>query len=111
MQLALGDKELRNRLRELIVKDPAFADWHIQAPERPALEKTGVLVIDADALKALPLPLPHPERVVLVTRRTAEELTRAWEAGIVSVVFDHEPLGTIMLAILAARYRSCISPV
>ena len=111
MQLALGDAELRSRLRQLIAADPVFLEWRVQAVDRPDAEKAGVLVVDSEALGRLPQPLPHPERVVLITQRSPDELTRAWKAGIVSVVFVNEPLATTMLAILAARYRSCISPV
>ena len=63
------------------------------------------MVLDEEAFERLPLPLSNPERVVLITRREAQDpqlLAQAWEAGIVSVVSEEDPLSTVLLAIMAA---------
>jgi hypothetical protein len=64
-----------------------------------------VLVLDEDALARTALPLPYPERVVLIARKDPQHLSQAWEAGIVSVVSDADPPSTVLLAIMAAALR------
>ena len=64
-----------------------------------------VLVLDWTALDRMLQPLEHPEKVVLITRDEPELIKRAWESGISSVVFDRDPLSTVVLAILSACLR------
>ena len=66
----------------------------------------GVLVLDAEQLDRLAVPLDNPERVVLITKNDPRALSRAWEAGVNSVVFDKDPLNTTVLAVMSARLRS-----
>ena len=107
--LALTDTKYAHALRDLLAKDAALQDCVVRpVADRPAGE-TAVLVVDAAHLDRLLHPLPRPEKVVLVTGNAPEQLTRAWEAGIVSVVFERDPLSTALLAILAARHRACRS--
>jgi hypothetical protein len=61
--------------------------------------------MDEAAFARLPLPLSHPERIVLVSRKDPQLLAEAWNAGIVSVVSDADPPGTVLLAIMAAALR------
>ena len=63
------------------------------------------MVLDEAGFARLPLPLFHPERIVLISRKDPETLAEAWEAGIVSVVSDHDPISTVLLAIMAAGLR------
>jgi DNA-binding NarL/FixJ family response regulator len=65
----------------------------------------GVIVLDAQALDRLPSRTSNPERVVLITRNDPDALARAWEAGVVSVVSESDPMNTAMLAIMAARLQ------
>ena len=109
IQLALSDPTYSEALRRSLAEDREFRDCRIELVSIPEPQKADVLVIDAQTLERVTLPLPHPERVVLITQNTAEHLTRAWKAGIVSVIFEHESLSTALLAILAARYRTCKS--
>jgi hypothetical protein len=44
--------------------------------------------------------------VVLITRDDPGSLRNAWDAGVNSVVFDRDPLNTVVLAILSAFLRS-----
>lgn len=69
-----------------------------------------VVVIDQDTFERLPLPLDHPERVVLIARKDRVQLERAWEAGIISVVWDTDRIETVFLAIQAAALR-CHPPL
>jgi AmiR/NasT family two-component response regulator len=64
-----------------------------------------VLVLDAISLEGLRKPLAHPDRVVLIAREEPGLLRNAWEAGVNSVVFDRDPLSTVVLAILSACLR------
>jgi hypothetical protein len=63
------------------------------------------MVLDQSALERLPLPLSNPERIVLITHRDAQPMAEAWEAGIVSVVSEQDPISTVLLAIMAAGLR------
>ncbi len=107
IQLALSDSKYCEALREMLAQDASFRNCQIELVSVPQPPKSGVWVIDSRVLDQAPLPLPHPERVVLITKNDPEKLTRAWNAGIVSVVFEQDSLSTAMLAILAARYRTC----
>jgi hypothetical protein len=62
-------------------------------------------VVDCDGLDRLPSPLLNPERIVLITRNDSAHLEQAWNAGVRSVVFNNDPLGTAVLAIMAAGLR------
>ena len=109
IQLALSDRSYGEALCRSLADDRGFRDCRIELVSIPQPQIADVLVIDGQALEHITLPLPHPERVVLITQNTTEQLTRAWKAGIVSVIFEHESLSTALLAILAARYRTCKS--
>lgn len=103
VQLAISNAPYASALREALERS---GNWDVRCVETPNLEAPGVVVVDSDALERLPRPLPHPERVVLVTTNEPAELSRAWDAGIVSLVFQKDPLNTALLAILAARLRA-----
>ena len=107
--MALSDSTYAQALRRSLAEDPEFRDCRIELVAIPDPPSADVLVLDSRTLDHVTLPLPHPERVVLITENTAEELTRAWKAGIVSVIFENESWSTASLAILAARYRTCKS--
>jgi len=102
VQLALADPVYASALREALTRS---GPWQVVSVEQPDPRQKGVLVVDEDALKRLPLPLPCPERVVLVTHRDPQHLSQAWDAGIVSVVSVSEPPNTVLLAIMAAALR------
>src|ERR1035437_3004659 len=46
-----------------------------------------------------------PERIVLITHQDDQLMAEAWEAGIVSVVSQQDPISTVLLAIMAAGLR------
>jgi hypothetical protein len=69
-----------------------------------------VIVVDCDGLDRLPFPPVNPERVILITENDPQCLSRAWNAGIRSVVFTEEPLSTAVLAIMAAELRVAKPP-
>ncbi len=71
----------------------------------PDLHGKGLVVLDEETLDTLPSPLDEPERFLLVTRNESPKLKRAWEQGIVSVVFEHDSPHTICLAVQSALLR------
>jgi hypothetical protein len=103
VQLALGDSAYQAALRDALLRS---GPWHIESVDRPDLSERCVLVVDEESLSRTPLPLPYPERVVLIVRTGDHDiLAQAWEAGIVSVVSANDPPATVLLAIMAAALR------
>lgn len=102
VQLTIGDGPYASALRGLLEHSDALA---VRCVDVPDPEQGGVIVVDPDGLGRLPFPLPNPERVVLIARNDSEYLSRAWNAGIRSVVFNEDPLSTAVLAIMAAGLR------
>ncbi|MCX6633208.1 MAG: hypothetical protein NTW28_36900 [Candidatus Solibacter sp.] len=102
VQLAIADGMYAAALREALSRSCA---WHVESVGRPDPSQHCVMVLDLAALEQLPLPLANPERIVLITRRDAQLMAEAWEAGIVSVVSEQDPISTVLLAIMAAGLR------
>lgn len=102
VQLAMADKAYQAALRDALHRS---GPWHVECEETPRTAETCVLVMDEASLGRIQLPLPYPERVVLVTRKGPANLSCAWEAGIVSVVSPDDSPGTVLLAIMAAALR------
>lgn len=102
VQLSIADGKYAAAVREAAARSCA---WRVELVERPDLAFQGVLVLDEASFERLPLPLSNPERIVLVTRQAPQLLAEAWDAGIVSVVSDADPIGTVLLAIMAAALR------
>lgn len=107
IQLAMADAAYAQALRERL---ESSGTAEVCAVESPDPEQEGVIVLDSAALERLPAPLAHPERIVLITRNDPDELARAWNAGIRSVVFCNDPLNTAVLAIMAAALRCGHAP-
>ena len=114
VQLSIADGRYAGAVREALVRSCA---WHVESQSVPDLSQDCVVVLDEAAFARLALPLSNPERVVLITRKDPERLAEAWDAGIVSVVSDADPINTVLLAIMAAALRvvksnsfSAISP-
>jgi hypothetical protein len=102
VQLVMADAGYTAALREALSRS---GSWRVQPVDHPDLDLPSVVVVDEWAFAQLPLPLAHPERVVLITRQEREALAHAWDAGIVSVVSTDDPLPTVLLAIMAAALR------
>jgi hypothetical protein len=105
IQMSIANGPYASAVREALSRSCA---WHVEAVERPDLSSPGVMVLDEQAFARLPLPLCNPGRVVLIAHKelqAAPFLEQAWEAGIVSVVSEEDPLSTVLLAIMAAALR------
>lgn len=102
VQLSIADPVYAAALREALSRS---GPWKVQPVEVPDPAQPGVLVIDEAAFERLLLPLHAPERFVLITRRDPQALSRAWDAGIVSVLSTQDPANTVILSIMAAALR------
>jgi hypothetical protein len=102
VQLAIADGIYATALREALSRSCA---WHVESVSRPDPSQRCVTVIDQAALEQLPLPLSNPERIVLITQRNPQLMAEAWDAGVVSVVSEQDPVSTVLLAIMAAGLR------
>ena len=102
VQLAITDGEYATAVRDALSLTCA---WHVESVDLPDPTRHCVLVLDQSALQRLPLPLANPERFVLLVHKDTQLLAQAWEAGIVSVVSETDPIATVLLAIMAAGLR------
>jgi hypothetical protein len=102
VQLSIGDGTYAAAVREAVARSCA---WHVELVERPDPWLNSVLVLDEASFERLPLPLPNPERIVLIARKEPGLLAEAWAAGIVSVVSKDDSISTVLLAIMAAALR------
>lgn len=102
VQFILADAVYSAALREALVRS---GPWHVVRVDDPDPSQMCVVVMDEDAFDRQRLPLSHPERVVLITLRDPQHLSRAWDAGIVSVVSVDDAPSTVQLAIMAAALR------
>ena len=102
VQFALADAAYSAALRDALVRS---GPWHVLRVEDPDPSQMCVVVMDEDTFNRSLMPLSHPERVVLITRKDPQHLSRAWDAGIVSVVSVDDAPNTVLLAIMAAALR------
>jgi hypothetical protein len=102
IQLAIRDVPYATALKEALLRNGPF---QVRCVEMPNAAQEGVIVLDAATLEAMELPIANPERVVLITHNDPEQLSQAWDAGILSVVFEKDSVNTAMLAIMSARLR------
>ena len=102
VQLAIKDSTYESALRDALVRS---GPWQVESVETPRPGERCVLVMDEAYLNRVSLPLPYPERVVLLTGKNPANLSHAWDAGIVSLVSPDDPPSTVLLAIMAAALR------
>jgi hypothetical protein len=102
VQLAIEDAVYSAALRDALLRS---GPWHVVSVPTSALGRDCVVVMDEDTFDRLPAAPENPERVVLITRKDPPHLSRAWDAGIVSVVSVDDAPNTVLLAIMAAALR------
>src|SRR5689334_19131163 len=98
VQLSIADPVYGAAVRDALVHSRA---WHVESAETPDPLRPGVMVLDWISFAKLPLPLSNPERVVLIGPQKPQVLAEAWDAGIVSVVSQGDPIDTVLMAIMA----------
>jgi hypothetical protein len=102
IQIALHNRRLAERLRELLLHTCAL---RIDLVDTIDQADDGVIVTDAESLPR-PNLIRKPERFVALAPRREEALECAWNAGVKSVIYDTEPISTIVLAVMAARLNA-----
>lgn len=102
IQIALNNGRLAERLRELLLHTGALRIDLVDAADP---HDDGVIVTDAERLPK-PAAMRKPERYVALAPRCQQALESAWNAGVKSVVYDTEPVSTIVLAVMAARLNA-----
>ena len=95
VQLSLHNIAFASRIEKELRQ---LSGCQVVSVKTPDLNGKGLVILDEETLDTLPLPLVEPERFLLVTRNESVKLKRAWEQGILSVVFEHDPPHTICLA-------------
>jgi len=107
VQLSIVDPVYGAAVREALSHTCA---WHVEPVGQPDPSQHGVMVLDWATFARTPLPLSNPERVVLIGPQEPQVLAEAWDAGIVSVVSQDDPIDTVLMAIMAAALRVDKSP-
>jgi hypothetical protein len=103
IQIAIANSPYAAALREMLSRS---GPWEVLCVEAPDWSREGVMVVDARRLDQSPTPLERPERVVLIAPNDPQLLSRAWEAGVNSVVYERDSIDTAVLAIMSARLRT-----
>lgn len=103
VQIAIQNLGYAAALAKLLEQDGSH---RIVAAEKPDLDIEGIIVVDGNRLENLSLLEAHPDRFVVIARKDAAFLSRAWDAGIRHVVFEEDSPTTGLLAIIAAELRA-----
>src|SRR5579864_8478664 len=102
VQLAIGNTEYAQSLRDLLLRDGTHRVYLVDEPD---LRLDGIVMIDGNRADNLSLLDLDPERFVVITRKGSDSLARIWDAGVRHVLFDGDPPNTAQLAIIAAELR------
>lgn len=102
IQLAIGNTEYAQELRDLLLRDGTHRVYLVAVPD---LRLDGVVVIDGNLPGNLAMLDSEPERFVVITHKGSDSLSRIWDAGVRHVLFDGDPPNTAQLAIIAAELR------
>lgn len=102
IQLALSDAAKAAALQAVLSRSTQAS---VVCVEDPVMEAACVVVVDPSHLTRLPVPLSHPDRVVLIAGGDPGSIKNAWDAGVGSVVSEQDSLNTVVLAILAVCLR------
>jgi len=102
VQIIMANRKYATELERLLVRDGRHRVLQVDAPDEC---EAGVVVMDSGSFHEFQEAPCHPEQVVLVVGHEEGLLTKAWEAGLRSVVYDDEPIQTALLAVIAAELR------
>ncbi|MCX6599777.1 MAG: hypothetical protein NTV70_25770 [Acidobacteria bacterium] len=104
IQVALVDRREAEDLRRVLL---TTCGLNIEVVDQPDPAHEGVLVVDCARLSSAPDCLAHPDRVVVLADRGDEAgMSRAWNAGVKTVLFHDDSTSTIVLAVMAAQLHA-----
>jgi hypothetical protein len=101
VQLAISNKSYAHALQILLADD---GQHNVTVVNEPTFRLPGVIVTDA-ALLGDSLNSTEASRFVVIAHSGTDDLSRLWQAGFPTVVYDREPVTVVYLAILAAELR------
>lgn len=96
----LVDKENTAAALAALLDREGFA---VKRSAEPVWHEAGTIVADRRALERYPDLLDHGDRVVLIAPNDPKFLASLWRHNIRTVVFDTDPLDTVLLAILGSE--------
>lgn len=107
VQIIMTNRRYANELERLLVRDGQHRVLQVDAPDT---SNGGVVVMDSVSFREFSSDQQQvdqvpPEQVVLVADHEAGLLSKAWDAGLRSVVYSDEPIQTTLLAVIAAELR------
>ena len=102
VQLAIENQRYAAELADLLQQDGSHV---VVVVDHPDLGVDGIIVVDGDRQENLLLFEAHPERFVVIARKSADLLSRVWDAGVRHVVFEEDSPQMALLAISAAELR------
>ncbi|MBI4892970.1 MAG: hypothetical protein HY821_20265 [Acidobacteria bacterium] len=103
IQIALSDAAKSDTLRVLLARSTHVPVYCVECPD---CVEACVVVMDSERFECLSRPLINADRIVLITRSEPQNLKKAWEAGVNSVLSEQDSLNTVVLAVLATCLRS-----
>jgi len=102
VQLAIGNTEYAQLLRDLLLRDGNHRVYLVDSPD---LRLDGIVMVDGDRYENIGLLDSEPERFVVMAHKGSDSLSRIWDAGVRHVLFDGDSPNTAQLAIIAAELR------
>lgn len=102
VQLAIENQRYAAELADLLQRDGSHVVVVVDHPD-PGVD--GIIVVDGDRQENLVQFETQPERFVVIVRKSAEFLSRVWDAGVRHVAFEEDSPRTALLAISAAELR------
>jgi len=102
VQIIMANRGYARELERLLIRDGKHRVLQLESPDQ---NQAGVVVMDESSFNEFEKIPCQPEQVVLVAGHESSLLTRAWEAGLRSVVYNDEPIQTTLLAVIAAELR------
>ena len=106
VQIVLTNQGYAEELAQLLF---SIGQHEVLRPPIPDLNLGGVVVMDLNCFCRLEVRPLRPERIVLVANRAADSLSRAWDAGLKSVVYEDDPTrGKDRPVLVVGRDRSTL---
>jgi hypothetical protein len=99
IQIALDDRSQAERLRELLLRTCSL---RAEVVDEPDPSEDGVIVTSVQHLRRQAGGVRRPERFVIISPHREEDLEVAWNAGIRIVLYDTDPMNSIVLAVMSS---------